>query len=740
MNMKYFRLTFLSTILLLFLAMPSMAEYTSPRLDSLQLVEDSYNLQIQELLHQQDSVINLFKDCKTDSEFLVQKSALEKIENRQGQIANRIEKVNKEKEVERARLEHIERDSILSEKQAQVQSLSPVMLQGEHQGHAWVDLGLPSGTKWATYNVGTTKVHGVGTRVAWGEKASKKLYSPTTCPLFDIELPNYTGMAQYDLATAQWGEGWYTPTKEQWDELIKCCLWEYVMINGVYGVLFTSKKTHHYIFLPSTGITDDGGTYKVIYTTYNLGYWSSTSQGSRAAYSYMANYEQGYMAGTYKYNGYCVRAVCTVQAPANPDAPDLPQVQSEDKPKVRMEDVKLTTEEYQLYELIMEYRASRGLPRIPVSPCLTHVAHTHARDTWHHYPKGKCNLHSWSDYGPWSSCCYTSDHAAAECIWNKPRELTPYSGNGYEISCSFDEQKPSKEHAGMALKLWKGSPKHNAVIINLDPWTGFHWNTIGIGIYRGIAHVWFGQEPDPIGYHHPLPPEPTDPIILKQITTTTSSDGTIISRTTSIPASNEGSSAISVTHAAQSTTSATTPKAKSITKTSTKTKSSATVPYLQRYYNYSGKSFVNYFSLGATYSFADHHVLMSASLLDFRAGLFGMSPLAVEMSVSPFVDRIAYKPSLRVYVPVTKNLAVVPYGGVLVDASALTSPKGSYMPERDFYMNGFAGLALHLSAARRVPVELKAEYRFPIKQLSSAEFYPPGFYLSTQIYIGKPFL
>lgn len=324
MNMRYMRLTFLSTILLLFLAMPSMAEYTSPRLDSLQLVEDSYSLQVQELFHQRDSVLNLLKDCKTESEFSVQLSAFEKIEKRQGQIANIIEKITNEKAVEWARLEHIERDSILSEKRAQVQSLSPVMLQGEHKGHAWVDLGLPSGTKWATYNVGTTKIHGVGTRVAWGETASKKLYSPTTCPLFDVDLPNYTGMAQYDLATAQWGEGWYTPTKEQWDELVEYCLWEYVTINGINGVLFTSKKTHHYIFLPSTGITDQDNTYKVIYTTYNLGYWSSTSRDSRVAYSYLANYEYGAVAaGTYKYNGFCVRAVCTVQAPANPDASSI---------------------------------------------------------------------------------------------------------------------------------------------------------------------------------------------------------------------------------------------------------------------------------------------------------------------------------------------------------------------------------------------------------------------------------
>ena len=87
MNMKDFRLTFLSTILLLFLAMPSMAEYTSPRLDSLQLVEDSYSLQVQELFHQRDSIMNLLKDCKTESEFVVQLSAFEKIEKRSRQLA-----------------------------------------------------------------------------------------------------------------------------------------------------------------------------------------------------------------------------------------------------------------------------------------------------------------------------------------------------------------------------------------------------------------------------------------------------------------------------------------------------------------------------------------------------------------------------------------------------------------------------------------------------------------------------
>ena len=103
----------------------------------------------------------------------------------------------------------------------------------------------------------------MGTRIAWGELATKKTFSPAAYSLTDVELPCYAGNAQYDLATAQWGEGWYTPTKQQWDELVEYCDWDYVMINGVNGVLFTSRKTYNTIFLPSTGYTDDE-TYQLI--------------------------------------------------------------------------------------------------------------------------------------------------------------------------------------------------------------------------------------------------------------------------------------------------------------------------------------------------------------------------------------------------------------------------------------------------------------------------------------------
>ncbi|MBN1799787.1 MAG: CAP domain-containing protein [Spirochaetales bacterium] len=155
----------------------------------------------------------------------------------------------------------------------------------------------------------------------------------------------------------------------------------------------------------------------------------------------------------------------------------------------------LTAEEQKLYNLIMEYRAAYNLPVIPLSPSLSYVAKLHVRDLYKHPPKGSCNLHSWSDDGPWTSCCYTSNHAKAECMWYKPKELTPYTGMGFEISMYYSLQVTAE----MALTTWKTSSGHNQVIINKGKWRDSTWRAIGIGIYLNYAVVWFGKEGDLCG-------------------------------------------------------------------------------------------------------------------------------------------------------------------------------------------------------------------------------------------------
>ncbi len=153
----------------------------------------------------------------------------------------------------------------------------------------------------------------------------------------------------------------------------------------------------------------------------------------------------------------------------------------------------LNEEEQKLYEQIMELRKESGLPEIPLSKSLTIVAQTHVKDLTENDPEvGNCNMHSWSDKGEWSSCCYTDDHAKASCMWDKPSELTNYKGNGYEIATRSGGGITAEE----ALQSWIDSQLHLNVILNVGMWSPT-WNAIGIGIYDDYSVIWFGNKIDP---------------------------------------------------------------------------------------------------------------------------------------------------------------------------------------------------------------------------------------------------
>lgn len=157
--------------------------------------------------------------------------------------------------------------------------------------------------------------------------------------------------------------------------------------------------------------------------------------------------------------------------------------------------IQLTSEELKLYNLLIAYRIENGLKSIPLSVSLTEVAHLHARDLEINRPDlDGCSMHSWSEKGKWQSCCYTSDHAKKQCMFNKPRELTSYTGNGFEIAA----QKSDIIGAREALSLWKGSENHNNVILNKGVYQR-KWNAIGIGIYKNYSVIWFGHEVDTKG-------------------------------------------------------------------------------------------------------------------------------------------------------------------------------------------------------------------------------------------------
>lgn len=142
---------------------------------------------------------------------------------------------------------------------------------GGLNGHDYVDLGLPSGTLWATCNVGAATPEGYGDYFAWGETQPKTTYNWSTykyangnydqltkyCNWFDYGYNGFTDDLTVlqpgdDAATANWGSGWCMPTREQWVELYQNTANIWTTQNGVNGRLFTASNGNS-LFLPAAG-------------------------------------------------------------------------------------------------------------------------------------------------------------------------------------------------------------------------------------------------------------------------------------------------------------------------------------------------------------------------------------------------------------------------------------------------------------------------------------------------------
>lgn len=162
----------------------------------------------------------------------------------------------------------------------------------------------------------------------------------------------------------------------------------------------------------------------------------------------------------------------------------------------------LSEDEANLYYLINEYRESLGLSKLSFSKSLTSVARAHVKDSHDYTPRLQLdergiqgNLHSWSNNGNWRGGAYTPDHEHAEIMWDKPGELTDYTGAGYEISVYHSIGIDPK----LALDLWKSSSGHNEVIIGDNDWSFI--TTMGVAMDKNYSHVWFGGDDDPAGYY-----------------------------------------------------------------------------------------------------------------------------------------------------------------------------------------------------------------------------------------------
>ena len=191
----------------------------------------------------------------------------------------------------------------------------------DHHPHL-IDLGLPSGTKWACCNVGASKPEDYGGYYAWGETEEKDSYS---CYSYTLRVggsyetyrnigSNIAG-TEYDVAKVKWGEAWAMPNYDQIKELFDNCSSEWVIQNGVGGRCFTGSNGYK-LFFPAAG----NYSYELLHTGYYGYYWSSSLSGGNNAYSlFICSSGEIDWRSPSRDSGHSVRPVKVEAAPEYPD-------------------------------------------------------------------------------------------------------------------------------------------------------------------------------------------------------------------------------------------------------------------------------------------------------------------------------------------------------------------------------------------------------------------------------------
>ena len=205
---------------------------------------------------------------------------------------------------------------------ADVNAVIDVILgNGPTNSHTYVDLGLPSGTLWATCNVGASTPEEFGDYFAWGETTTKEIYdwinykwcngSSTTLTRYCTnrsygEVDYWTNLLPIDdAASVNWGSLWCIPTYDQQQELMLYCNWQISTSNNVSGYTVTGPNGNS-LFLPFAGSASENGLFGI--------FWSSNFEYQTPCIAQGICINSG---GKYGYSnsrciGASIRAVCAL--------------------------------------------------------------------------------------------------------------------------------------------------------------------------------------------------------------------------------------------------------------------------------------------------------------------------------------------------------------------------------------------------------------------------------------------
>lgn len=180
---------------------------------------------------------------------------------------------------------------------------------GSSGEHEYVDLGLPSGTLWATCNVGATKPEEYGNYYAWGETQTKNKYTYDNSLTYNKEFFDISGNCQYDAARVHWGNAWRIPTYDECNELRTKCTWTWITQNGINGYNVKGPNGNS-IFLPAAGSNEASlsGVGEVGEYWSSTPYNNSSSQFNNTSYDLYFNIG-GQIAYSHRFTGKSVRPV-----------------------------------------------------------------------------------------------------------------------------------------------------------------------------------------------------------------------------------------------------------------------------------------------------------------------------------------------------------------------------------------------------------------------------------------------
>ena len=178
-------------------------------------------------------------------------------------------------------------------------------LDDPYNGHEFVDLGLPSGTKWATMNVGASSETDYGNYYQYGKGTAQ--YAAT------LGDSNYVGTedpldSSVDTAVQVWGGSWHMPTKAQMEELVANTTYEWVENykgSGINGGTFTATNGA-VLFFPAAGNWYSGS---LAYVGEGGNYWGSSPDDRDYAYILWFNIRSEFVNGSDRDSGYSVRPV-----------------------------------------------------------------------------------------------------------------------------------------------------------------------------------------------------------------------------------------------------------------------------------------------------------------------------------------------------------------------------------------------------------------------------------------------